>query len=280
VRTLSNDVQLVFSGWIDWVRRCPPQLGDSGRRWILQNPNTYTNIIWAPATDRKNACTCRRCARRPARSINLSAREGSHRGIKHHARPSKRIARHKSRWWRRRREISWSSSSSYYYTRVVHLARHCWCMQHQAAPFALNSAGASGADRYACMHVAKTTVLQRAHAPSPSCCPGCETRCALVRLPVTHTRSSPAYVKHMCACVCMPPCLYSHFLHTNNPLMHASSLLASQRFPSQDLSHSYIWLYISIYIQQQHQQQHSLLSQASWSRLEMKPKRDEKQGDT
>jgi serine/threonine protein kinase len=27
-------------------------------------------------------------------------------------------------------------------------------------------------------------------------------------------------------------------------------------------------------------QQHSLLSQASWGRLEMKPKRDEKQGDT
>jgi hypothetical protein len=36
---------------------------------------------------------------------------------------------------------------------------------------------------------------------------------------------------------------------------------------------------IYIYIQQQ-QQQHSLLSQASWGRLEMKPKRDEKQGDT
>jgi hypothetical protein len=32
--------------------------------------------------------------------------------------------------------------------------------------------------------------------------------------------------------------------------------------------------------QQQQQQQHSLLSQASWGRLEMKPKRDEKQGDT
>jgi hypothetical protein len=31
---------------------------------------------------------------------------------------------------------------------------------------------------------------------------------------------------------------------------------------------------------QQQQQQHSLLSQASWGRLEMKPKRDEKQGDT
>jgi hypothetical protein len=31
--------------------------------------------------------------------------------------------------------------------------------------------------------------------------------------------------------------------------------------------------------QQQQQQQHSLLSQASWGRLEMKPKRDEKQGD-
>jgi hypothetical protein len=31
---------------------------------------------------------------------------------------------------------------------------------------------------------------------------------------------------------------------------------------------------------QQQQQQHSLLSQASWSRLEMKPKRDEKHGDT
>jgi hypothetical protein len=30
----------------------------------------------------------------------------------------------------------------------------------------------------------------------------------------------------------------------------------------------------------QQQQQHSLLSQASWGRLEMKPKRDEKQGDT
>jgi hypothetical protein len=28
------------------------------------------------------------------------------------------------------------------------------------------------------------------------------------------------------------------------------------------------------------QQQHNLLSQASWGRLEMKPKRDEKQGDT
>jgi hypothetical protein len=28
------------------------------------------------------------------------------------------------------------------------------------------------------------------------------------------------------------------------------------------------------------QQQHSLLSQASWGRLEMKPKRDDKQGDT
>jgi hypothetical protein len=28
------------------------------------------------------------------------------------------------------------------------------------------------------------------------------------------------------------------------------------------------------------QQQHSLLSQASWGRLEMKPKRDEKHGDT
>jgi hypothetical protein len=27
-------------------------------------------------------------------------------------------------------------------------------------------------------------------------------------------------------------------------------------------------------------QQYSLLSQASWDRLEMKPKRDEKQGDT
>jgi hypothetical protein len=27
------------------------------------------------------------------------------------------------------------------------------------------------------------------------------------------------------------------------------------------------------------QQQHSLLSQASWGRLEMKPKRDDKQGD-
>jgi hypothetical protein len=32
--------------------------------------------------------------------------------------------------------------------------------------------------------------------------------------------------------------------------------------------------------QQQQQQQHSLLSQASWGRLEIKPKRDEKQGDT
>jgi hypothetical protein len=32
--------------------------------------------------------------------------------------------------------------------------------------------------------------------------------------------------------------------------------------------------------QQQQQQQHSLLSQASWGRLEMKPKRDEKQEDT
>jgi hypothetical protein len=31
---------------------------------------------------------------------------------------------------------------------------------------------------------------------------------------------------------------------------------------------------------QQQQQQHSLLSQASWGRLEMKPKRDDKQGDT
>jgi hypothetical protein len=31
---------------------------------------------------------------------------------------------------------------------------------------------------------------------------------------------------------------------------------------------------------QQQQQQHSLLSQASWGRLEMKPKRDVKQGDT
>jgi hypothetical protein len=30
----------------------------------------------------------------------------------------------------------------------------------------------------------------------------------------------------------------------------------------------------------QQQQQHSILSQASWSRLEMKPKRDEKHGDT
>jgi hypothetical protein len=33
-------------------------------------------------------------------------------------------------------------------------------------------------------------------------------------------------------------------------------------------------------LQQQQQQQHNLLSQASWGRLEMKPKRDEKQGDT
>jgi hypothetical protein len=32
------------------------------------------------------------------------------------------------------------------------------------------------------------------------------------------------------------------------------------------------------YLQQQ--QQHSLLSQVSWGRLEMKPKRDKKQGDT
>jgi hypothetical protein len=31
---------------------------------------------------------------------------------------------------------------------------------------------------------------------------------------------------------------------------------------------------------QQQQQQHSLLFQASWGRLEMKPKRDKKQGDT
>jgi hypothetical protein len=31
---------------------------------------------------------------------------------------------------------------------------------------------------------------------------------------------------------------------------------------------------------QQQQQQHSLLSQASWGRLEIKPKRDEKQRDT
>ena len=30
--------------------------------------------------------------------------------------------------------------------------------------------------------------------------------------------------------------------------------------------------------QQQQQQQHSLLSQASWGRLEMKPKRNETQG--
>jgi hypothetical protein len=30
---------------------------------------------------------------------------------------------------------------------------------------------------------------------------------------------------------------------------------------------------------QQQQQQHNILSQASWGRLEMKPKRDEKQGD-
>jgi hypothetical protein len=30
----------------------------------------------------------------------------------------------------------------------------------------------------------------------------------------------------------------------------------------------------------QKQQQHSLLSQASWGRLEMKPKRDDKQGGT
>jgi hypothetical protein len=37
---------------------------------------------------------------------------------------------------------------------------------------------------------------------------------------------------------------------------------------------------ISVFLQQQQQQQHSLLSQASWGRLEMKPKRDEKQGDT
>jgi hypothetical protein len=33
-------------------------------------------------------------------------------------------------------------------------------------------------------------------------------------------------------------------------------------------------------LQYQQQQQHSLLSQASWGRLEMKLKRDEKQGDT
>jgi hypothetical protein len=33
-------------------------------------------------------------------------------------------------------------------------------------------------------------------------------------------------------------------------------------------------------VSQQQQQQHSLLSQASWGRLEMKPKRDEKHGDT
>jgi hypothetical protein len=37
---------------------------------------------------------------------------------------------------------------------------------------------------------------------------------------------------------------------------------------------------IPINLQQQQQQQHSLLSQASWGRLEIKPKRDEKQGDT
>jgi hypothetical protein len=37
---------------------------------------------------------------------------------------------------------------------------------------------------------------------------------------------------------------------------------------------------IGLGVQQQQQQQHSLLSQASWGRLEMKPKRDEKQGDT
>jgi hypothetical protein len=40
-----------------------------------------------------------------------------------------------------------------------------------------------------------------------------------------------------------------------------------------------IWYMLSANVLQQ-QQQHSLLSQASWGRLEMKPKRDEKQGDT
>jgi hypothetical protein len=39
-------------------------------------------------------------------------------------------------------------------------------------------------------------------------------------------------------------------------------------------------LFLWTSLQQQQQQQHSLLSQASWGRLEMKPKRDEKQGDT
>jgi hypothetical protein len=33
---------------------------------------------------------------------------------------------------------------------------------------------------------------------------------------------------------------------------------------------------VKVLQQQQQQQQHSLLSQASWGRLEMKPKRDEK----
>jgi hypothetical protein len=37
-----------------------------------------------------------------------------------------------------------------------------------------------------------------------------------------------------------------------------------------------LYSYFKLTIQQQQQQQHSLLSQASWGRLEMKPKRDEK----
>jgi hypothetical protein len=50
------------------------------------------------------------------------------------------------------------------------------------------------------------------------------------------------------------------------------------RSPNKKVFFFLLTMVLSI-IQHQHQH-HSLLSQASWGRLEMKPKRDEKQGDT
>jgi hypothetical protein len=42
----------------------------------------------------------------------------------------------------------------------------------------------------------------------------------------------------------------------------------------------FLFTLFSYFHHKQQQQQHNLFSQARWGKLEMKPKRDEKQGDT
>jgi len=230
-----------------------PQLGDSGRRWILQNTYQYNG---APATDRKNACTRRRCAQRLARSINLAVRERSHRGIT--CTSVQKNCSAQIEVVRKTERDLLVVLLLLLHTRSVHLARHCWCMQHLLLWTVL--ALAVLIDTHACTSPRQQQCCS-ARMPRPHrAALACETRRALVRFLVTHTRSSPAYAKHVHAHVCrhgryVQPC-HPPYLHRLRFLCtkyithtHAciSSLLASHLFPSADLcTASYICVYIHV----------------------------------